>query len=195
MIQVGLLFSGGKDSALAAILLEPVEAVTLVTGTFGITEDWRVAKAAADSLGLPFERLELDRSVAESAAEQILADGYPRVGIQLVHEHALERAAEAEFDAIADGTRRDDRTPTVDRSLARSLEDRHGVEYIAPLRGLGRRTVDRLVGEHLEVVTGPSESIERADYEGELRALLGPEATDSLFPAHEQSRVVGRADS
>jgi len=40
-------------------------------------------------------------------------------------------------EVVADGTRRDDRVPTLDRSFAQSLEDRHGVSYVRPLLGYG----------------------------------------------------------
>ena len=89
-----------------------------------------------------------------------------------------------------------DPTATVDRSTARSLEDRRGVDYLAPLAGVGRGAVDRLVDAHLTVRAGPSESLSRADYEAELRARLadraGPDAVASVFPDHEQTVVRGR---
>ena len=193
MATLGLLFSGGKDSALAALILEPYHDLTLLTGTFGVTDEWRYAATAAESLGLAFERLDLKQDVAHRAVEQVRSDGYPRTAIQSVHEHALEVAAATGFDAVADGTRRDDRSPRVTDSFARSLEDRHGVEYLAPLRGIGHRTIDRLTADLLVVETGPSADVGRADYEGELRAMLGPEEVRDCFPPHEQSRVVGRA--
>jgi hypothetical protein len=227
-MQLGLCYSGGKDSTLAAFLLDRFYDVTLVTAHFGITDDWRRAEATAEALEFPFETIELDRSVAVDAVDRMLEDGYPRNGIQQVHEHALEAVAtmdlpatdggtEAEgegagdgvvdadadtepptdgFDAIADGTRRDDRVPTISRATAQSLEDRHGVDYVAPLTGFGRGAVDRLVEATLEVEVGPSDEIQRADYEAELRALLadraGPDAVDEVFPDHEQTAVVGR---
>jgi len=194
-MDVAVLYSGGKDSTLAALLLDPFYDVTLVTGTFGVGSDWRHAERAAERLGYPFRRLDLDPAVADEAVDRMLADGYPREGIQRVHEHALERAADLDVAAVADGTRRDDRTPTVPRSTARSLEDRRGVDYLAPLAGFGRRAVDRLVDATLDVETGPSESVPRADYEAELRALLadreGADAVDAVFPAHEQTVVRG----
>jgi hypothetical protein len=125
----------------------------------------------------------------------MVEDGYPRNGIQQVHEHALERVAELDVDAIADGTRRDDRVPTVSRAQAQSLEDRHDVDYLAPLSGFGRRAVDRLVDANLEVESGPSERITKGDYETELRALIaeehGPDTVETVFPEHEQTYVRG----
>jgi hypothetical protein len=194
-MEVGVLYSGGRDSTLAALLLDGVGDVTLLGCTFGITDDYEHARAAAAAVDFPFERVTLDESVARAAADRILDDGYPRHGIQSVHEHALERAAQAGYEAVADGTRRDDRVPTVGRSLARSIEDRHGVAHLAPLAGVGRGAVDALADAHLDVETGPSERIPKGDYEAELRALIageyGPERVVDLFPEHTQSRVTG----
>src|SRR6056297_3346658 len=199
-MDLGLLYSGGKDSTLAALLLEDFYDVTLVTATFGVTDDHDNARRTADGLGFDFETVELDEGVAEEAVEQMVADGYPRNGIQQVHLAALEAVAELDFDAVADGTRRDDRVPSVSRAQAQSLEDRYGVEYIVPLAGFGRGAVDSLVEETLDVTTGPSEQIPKADYEDELRNLLadehGEEAVAEVFPEHTQTYVRGfaRAD-
>lgn len=195
-MECGLLFSAGKDSSLSALLLEEFYDVTLVTAHFGITDDWKYAREAADSLGFPFVDIELEEATVDEAAERIYDDGFPRGGIQLVHEATLEVVA-AEYDVIADGTRRDDRVPTVSRAVAQSLEDRHGVDYVAPLSGFGRGAIDRLVDTHLTVESGPSETIQKGDYETELRERIrsqwGETAVEDLFPDHEQTRVTGRA--
>jgi len=197
-MRCGVLYSAGKDSTLAALLLEPFYDVTLVTGSFGVVES-APAREAAEAVGFPHEIVGLDRAVAEAAVDRMHEDGYPRDGIQQVHEHAVERvAAEVELDALADGTRRDDRVPTVDRPFAQSVEDRFGVDYLAPLAGIGRGAVDAMVDDSLDVETGPSEAVPKADYEVELRALLaerhGERAVDRVFPDHTQSRVRGRRD-
>lgn len=190
-----VLFSGGKDSALAALLLDRFYEVTLVSCHFGTTDAPAHAREAAGALGFPHETVELDREVAAAAVERMHADGFPRNGIQRVHDHALERVAQREGDAVADGTRRDDRAPTVSRATAQSLEDRHGVDYCAPLAGFGRRAVDRLAEASLVVESGPSERLPKGDYEADLRALLrakhGAAAVEAVFPDHEQTRVVG----
>jgi predicted subunit of tRNA(5-methylaminomethyl-2-thiouridylate) methyltransferase len=194
-MECGLLFSGGKDSSLAALLLDGFYDVTLVTAHFGVTEDWEHARESAEALGFPFEEIEMGEEVADEAAEQMRGDGYPRQGIQQVHEAALEAVA-GEYEVVADGTRRDDRVPTVSRAVAQSLEDRHGIDYVAPLSGFGRGAVDRLVDSHLVVESGPSEEVPKGDYETELRERIrqrwGPEVVDDVFPDHEQTRVVGR---
>ena len=194
-MELGLLYSGGKDSTLAALVLERFYDVTLATAHFGVTDEWEHAREAADAAGFEFTALELDHEVAEEAVELMREDGYPRNGIQHVHEHALEVLADEGFDAIADGTRRDDRVPTVSRAQAQSLEDRHDVDYLSPLSGFGRRAVDRLVDAELDIEVGPSEEIPRADYEAELRALLaeehGDDAIREVFPDHDQTYVHG----
>jgi predicted subunit of tRNA(5-methylaminomethyl-2-thiouridylate) methyltransferase len=193
-MEVGLLYSGGKDSTLAALLLDRVADVTLLCGTFGITDDYEHAQEAAAAAGFPSARLDLAEPVAAEAVGKILADGYPRNGIQQVHEHALERAAAGSFDAVGDGTRRDDRVPAVDRALAQSVEDRFGVAHLAPLAGFGREAIDELAAAHLVVETGPSATVPKGDYETELRERIreteGQRRVDDVFPAHEQSRVV-----
>jgi len=192
-MRLGLLYSGGKDSTLAALLLDEFYDVTLVTAHFGVTDDWEHAEETAARLGYPFERVELDADVAAEAVEQMFEDGYPRNAIQSVHMHALETVADMDFSAVADGTRRDDRVPSVSRAQAQSLEDRHDVDYIAPLSGFGRGAVDGLVDATLDVTVGPSEEIPRSDYEAELRALLaeehGADAIGDVFPDHEQTYV------
>lgn len=197
-MELALLYSGGKDSSLAAQLLDRFYDVRCVTGSFGVTDDWEHAERAAEALEFPFARVDLDREVAEAAAEAIVADGYPRNGIQRVHEHALETIAERDIDAIADGSRRDDRVPTVSRAQAQSLEDRHGIDYISPLSGFGRHAVDRLVEETFDVQQGPSEAVPKADYEDELRTLIaaehGDETVADVFPDHRQTYVRGRHD-
>ncbi|MFD1585953.1 alpha hydrolase [Halorientalis brevis] len=205
-MHVGLCYSGGKDSTLAALLLDSFYDVTLVAATFGVTDAAAHARDAAAAVGFPLITVELDESVARDAVDRMVEDGYPRTGIQRVHDHALETVAAGEFridaadelrsfDAIADGTRRDDRVPTVSRAQAQSIEDRHDVDYLAPLSGFGRSAVDDLVDATLEVETGPSEEIAKGDYEAELRALMaeeyGDDAVTEVFPAHDQTRVVG----
>jgi|GEM_PF-50849 len=224
---VAALFSAGKDSALAAHLLDHVHDVVVCHCTFDVLDGadtdsptldgdpWpaavgtdspptAVAARAAEALDFHFETAELDPKVADEAVERMVADGYPRAGIQRVHEHALETVAGRErvagrpLTAVSDGTRRDDRVPSVDRSLAQSLEDRHEVDYIRPLAGYGRGAVDDLVDRLFEVETGPSETLATADYETELRALMaaehGPDVVSEVFPTHTQSRVVGRRE-
>ena len=195
-MRAGVLFSGGKDSTLAALLLDGFYDVTLVHAGFGVGEAADNAGETADAVGFPFEPVELDDGVADEVVERMREDGFPRNGIQRVHEAALDAVAGAGYDAVADGTRRDDRVPTVSRAWAQSLEERHGVDYLSPLAGFGRGAVDRLVEEQLEVEEAPAADLAKGDYEAELRELVreagGDEAVAEVFPDHVQTRVIGR---
>jgi len=207
MPTAATLFSAGKDSTLAALLLDPFYDVVACSCTFGLSMGPSVAETAREAgerVGFTVATVELDEAVAHEAVERMVADGYPREGIQLVHEHALEtvagleRVAGESFTVVADGTRRDDRAPVIDRPFAQSLEDRHGVDYVRPLAGYGRRAIDDLAARSLDVKRGPSEELATGDYETELRALMadeyGQKRVDEVFPEHTQSRVVGRAE-
>lgn len=195
-MEVAVCYSGGKDSTLAALLLEGFYEVTLVCATAGITESAAHAREAADAVGFSFETASIEERVVREAAAQMVEDGFPRNGIQRLHEATLEVVAGTGYDAVADGTRRDDRVPRVARAHAQSLEDRHGTDYLAPLSGFGRGAVDELVAANLEVESGPSEEIPKGDYETELRAVIAeeysPETVIRIFPEHTQTRVRGR---
>jgi predicted subunit of tRNA(5-methylaminomethyl-2-thiouridylate) methyltransferase len=195
-MDAGVLFSGGKDSTLAALALDRFYDVTLVTAHFGVTDAVDHARATAEATGFPFEAVELDRAVAAAAVDRMLDDGYPRDGIQQVHEYALERVAADGYGAVADGTRRDDRVPTVSRAWAQSLEERHDVDYLSPLAGFGRGAVDRLADATLEVEEGPARDLAKGDYEAELRELVrdaeGDALTEEIFRDRVQTRVTGR---
>jgi predicted subunit of tRNA(5-methylaminomethyl-2-thiouridylate) methyltransferase len=194
-MKVQVLYSGGQDSSLSAVLLEPFFDVELVTCSFG-SGAWRHAKAAADAIGFPFKTITLGVEVMEECTNLILKNGYPRYGINYVHRMALEAlAADAKNGYIADGTRRDDHSPMLTMPEIKSLEMRYGVSYIRPLAGYGRHAIDALVREHFEVVEGPA--IEKADYEAEIRSSIikkyGERTVERLFPeAHAQSRVMRR---
>lgn len=194
-MNISVLFSGGKDSSLAAILLEPFFEVTLVTCNFGFAETWKTARKAASELGFPHEILQIDGSIIESACDMAVSDGYPNRAIDHIHTRALQYAASGHL-ILADGTRRDDRVPMLGSSDVQRLEDTCGCMYIRPLLGYGRRAVDALVDIHLEIVEDESERIEKSDYEAELRALIEErydrEMVHAIFPRHIQSRVIRR---
>ncbi|MDD3041900.1 MAG: alpha hydrolase [Methanosarcinaceae archaeon] len=196
-MRVSVLFSGGKDSSLAALLLEPFFDVELVTCTFGLVPTGEIAAKTAGELNFPHRTLLLDRGILESAYELIMKDGFPKNAINHIHEKAVEAlASDPEVPVIADGTRRDDRVPVLDLPRARSIEDRFGVQYTCPLRGYGRKAVDLLVKKHLIIEEGLSEYTVKADYETELRELIrqraGEDKIRDLFPVHVQSHVLTR---
>lgn len=187
-MRASVLFSAGKDSSLAAIMLRPYYEVELVTVSLGVSKAHRIAQGAARILGLPHRVVELP--VAEEAVRMAMEDGYPRNAIDMVHREALELVA-SQSRVVADGTRRDDRAPRLSRGEARSLEDRHNVQYLRPLMGYGRPAVDYLVDRLLVVEEG--EDIEKADYEADIRELMrrehGQGAVEKVFPRHTQSRI------
>ncbi len=190
------LYSGGKDSSLAAWMLTRVGYdVELVTISFGLLDNWRFARETAERLGFEHRVLYLPREVLERAADMAIKDGYPNNAIQFVHERALEAiAAMSEVERVSDGTRRDDRVPFLDLPKARSLEDRFNVAYIRPLLGLGYKTIRELTERLFVIEIKESEELKKADYEVELRHLLRERGIDPLkiFPnSHYQSRVLG----
>ncbi|AAM07463.1 TPA: alpha hydrolase [Methanosarcina acetivorans] len=196
-MKVSVLFSGGKDSSLSALLLEPFFEVELVTCNFGLLPTGEIAAKTAEELHFPHRVLSLDREILEKAYELVLNEGFPRGAINYIHGRAVETLAlDPAVKLIADGTRRDDRVPMLSISQVRSIEDRLGVQYFCPLKGCGKKIVDSLVGAYLNIEQGPSESTQKADYETELRELIrqrqGEAAIKELFPVHFQSHVFSR---
>jgi|APLow6443716910_1056828.scaffolds.fasta_scaffold260836_1 predicted subunit of tRNA(5-methylaminomethyl-2-thiouridylate) methyltransferase len=198
-MRTSVLFSGGKDSALSALLMEPFFEVELVTCSFGLLPNQELAAKTAKELGFPHRILSLKWEILEKAYEKIMNDGFPKYAINYIHEKAIETLAlDPDVKFIADGTRRDDRVPVLSISQVRSIEDRLGIQYICPLKGYNRKTVSTLVERYLRIEEGPSESIPKADYEIELRELIrqrhGDEKIKELFPAHIQSHVLSRKE-
>jgi predicted subunit of tRNA(5-methylaminomethyl-2-thiouridylate) methyltransferase len=67
-MKVAVLFSGGKDSSLAALLLEPFfEEIELINFSFGHDDSWMRAKDAAGELGYPLRRMIFSEDVLESS--------------------------------------------------------------------------------------------------------------------------------
>lgn len=126
-MKVGILFSGGKDSALAAILLSPFAQIELATVSFGIVPN--DAASVARVLGFPHVIIGLEAALATATVDAMIEDGYPNRGINHLHKTALERAA-ARYQVVADGTRRDDKAPLLNVREARSLEDRSAIDYV-----------------------------------------------------------------
>ncbi len=190
------LYSGGKDSSLAAWILTKIGyEVELVTVSFGLLDNWRFAMETAERLGFKHKVLYLPRETLEKAADMAIKDGHPNNAIQFIHERALEALASLpEVERVSDGTRRDDRVPFLDLPRARSLEDRFNVAYVRPLLGFGYKTIMELTERLFVVEIRESEELQKADYEVELRHLLRENGIDPLtiFPkSHYQSRVLG----
>ncbi|MGB4362746.1 MAG: hypothetical protein WBI71_02730 [Methanothermobacter tenebrarum] len=189
-----VLYSGGKDSSLMATILKRLNLeVELVTANFGVYKSWVPAAQSAKALGFPHKILRLDKSILDEAVEMIIDDGFPNNGIDFVHRQALEAAA-GKYDIIADGTRRDDRTPKLTKDEIRSFEDRNSVEYIN-LAGFGYKTINRLASQLFILKREKSDIHNNSDYEIEIRYLIdkikGKGESSRFFPEHYQTRVIG----
>jgi len=192
-----ILFSGGKDSGLTTLLLEPFfDEIELVTFSFGQDDSWKAARAAADELGHPHIRHIFEEGVMDRALEILTATGYPNDALNYVHSIAVDALAK-ECKFVADGTRRDDRAPKMDASAIRSLEDRMHVHYLRPLAGLGVKAIKAMASRYLEFVEEPSEKYPASDFEIGLRYALaekcGQNEVDRIFHKnHTHTRVIRR---
>jgi predicted subunit of tRNA(5-methylaminomethyl-2-thiouridylate) methyltransferase len=196
-MKTAVLFSGGKDSGLSALLLEPFfDEIELVTFTFGHDEAWMVAEKAAQELGHPHRRIAFEEGVLDRALDKLISTGYPNVALNYVHSLALETLAK-EYEFVADGTRRDDRAPKMSYSEIRSLEDRMHVHYLRPLAGLGGRAIRAMASRYLDFEEELSIRYPASDFEVGLRYALagrhGEREVDRIFPGnHTHTRVIRR---
>ena len=159
-----VLYSGGKDSSLMGVILTRLGYdVELVTANFGVYDSFYPARNSAESINLKHRVLNLDVSILERAVDMIMEDGFPNEGIKLIHKEVVEAVAD-EYDVVADGTRRDDKTP---------------VKY--------------LVGNLFELKNEKSNKETSSDYEVEIRCLIDQKGGNSseIFPEHYQTNVVG----
>lgn len=196
-MKAGVLYSGGKDSSLAAILLGTYYEVELNTFVFDPLRQIPSLEAAAGALGYPLKKRVFREGLMEEMADLVIAKGYPNDAINAVHQAAIESLA-TDYDVVGDGTRFDDRVPMLSRETVQSLMGRTGCSYVRPLLGVPRREVDRLADRLLLVKYGETGTIRNGDYEAEIRDAIRARGLDvaSLFPAHhEQSLVVGRKNN
>jgi predicted subunit of tRNA(5-methylaminomethyl-2-thiouridylate) methyltransferase len=193
-MKAGVLYSGGKDSSLAAIMLGTYYEVELNTFVFDPFRQIPTLEAAAGALGFPIKKRVFREGMLNEMADLVIAKGYPNDAINAVHQAALESLA-GEYNVVGDGTRFDDRVPMLSREAVQSLGSRTGCSYVRPLLGYVRREVDRLADQLLVVNYGETGTIRNGDYEAEIRDAIRARGLDpaSLFPAHhEQSLVAGR---
>ncbi|WP_303248046.1 hypothetical protein [uncultured Methanobrevibacter sp.] len=187
-----VLYSGGKDSSLMGVTLQRLGFdVELCTVNFGVYDSFIPASLSAESLGFTHKVVNLDTDILDEACNMIMEDGFPNDGIKFLHENVVEEVA-SRFDVIADGTRRDDRTPKLDKNQIRSLEDRKDVQYIN-LDSFGFKTINMVTSNLFEVSSERSNKDNNSDYEVEIRTLIdekGGNSTD-IFPEHYQTRVIG----
>ena len=196
-MEAGVLFSGGKDSALAAIMLARDYGVELNTFVFDPDREVPAVRAAAAALSLPFRKRVLGRGLLEEAVDLLLACGYPNDAIDMVHRTAVETLSR-EYAVIGDGTRREDGVPRIERSEVQHLEMTTGCSYVRPLLGYGKPEVERLAGRLLVVRYGETGSMGNGDYEEEIRSAIKARGIDPapfFPPSHLQSLVVARKET
>ena len=193
-MKAGVLYSGGKDSSIVAVILKKLGyEVELVTVNFGVYPSWKAAAESSSNLGFKHRILMADPDILKDAVDTIINDGFPNNGINHIHKYALEMAAK-DYSLVADGTRRDDKVPKLNFNEVRSFEDRNGVEYIN-LGGFGHKSINNLSKTLFEVKKELSNRENNSDYEIEIRFLIsdleGDELAFKIFPEHLQSRVIG----
>lgn len=198
MQKASVLFSGGKDSSLAAVLLEPFYDIELVTCNFGIVESFQGAQESAVQLGFKHRVLACGVQILEHALDMAMNDGFVNNAINYIHKEVLTTLSkESSIVIIADGIRRDDRVPMLTPAEVQSIEAKYGVAYIRPLFGYGRSAVNGLVDQYLVCEENESTQSSSSDYEVELRALMRARFTDNavaaIFPdKHIQSHIFTR---
>lgn len=189
-----VLYSGGKDSSLMAVILQKLGyQVELVTVNFSTFPSWKPAAESATMLGFPHHIIKATNTILQNTAEMILSDGYPNNGINYIHQQALLLVAD-QYPVIADGIRRDDKVPKLDTNQIRSLEDSKKVEYLN-LTGFGHKTIDNLSEKLFNIKKELTTVDNNSDYEIEIRYLIdqlrGDGTASHIFPKHIQSRVIG----
>jgi predicted subunit of tRNA(5-methylaminomethyl-2-thiouridylate) methyltransferase len=193
-MKAGVLFSGGKDSSLAAIMLGTYYEVELNFFVFDPSRQVPSVDAAAQVLGFPLKKRVFKKGFLDEMVDLVKTCGYPNDAINTVHQVAVETLS-SEYAVVGDGTRFNDRVPMLTRAEVQSLGNRTGCSYVRPLLGYVRPEVDRLVDRFLVVKYGETGTIRNGDYEAEIREACASWGIDtsSLFPAHhDQSLVIGR---
>ena len=191
-MKAGVLYSGGKDSSFMTVMLERLGLdVELCTANFGVYDSYIPAEKSAKSLGFKHNVLKMDKEILNTTCDMIMEDGFPNDGIKFIHESVVEEIAD-KYDIIADGTRRDDRTPKLNVNQIRSLEDRKDVQYIN-LDSFGHKSVKLITSNLFEISHEKSNKDNSSDYEVEIRTLIDEKGGNSLdiFPEHYQTRVIG----
>jgi tRNA methyltransferase len=196
-MKAGVLFSGGKDSSLAALLLAENYEVELNTFVFSPGSTIPQIEQAAAELGFPHYKRIFSPELLSEAADMVVQCGHPSQAIQRIHREAVRILCNS-YEVVGDGTRFGDRVPLLTDDEVRSISDGCGCSYVRPLIGYPKREVQRLAARYLEVRYGETGQIRSGDYEHEIRRELDRRGIplSSLFPPnHEQSLVTARRSS
>lgn len=191
-MKTAVLYSGGKDSSLMAVILNRLGYdVELITINFGKFDSSIPARKSAHSLGFKHRVMKLDEKILSDAVDMIIKDNFPNNGINYIHHTVLEILAD-DYDIIADGTRREDRIPKLTFPEIQSLEDRKNIQYLN-LTGIGYKTINDTSSRLFNLQKSESNIHNSSDYEMEIRVMLEEKGynTDEIFPQHIQSRVIG----
>ncbi len=190
-MKAGVLYSGGKDSSLSALLLSRDYDVELLTFVFDAARPLPAIENAARELGFPFRKIAFPAGFLDEMADMVVRDGHPVNAINEIHSRSLLRAAE-EYEVVADGTRRDDKVPMRMPAEVQSFEMKHGVSYVRPLLGIGKKEIIHLAERFFEIAYGETGTLENGDYESEIRDALKRRNIDlkPLFPDHHEQSLV-----
>ncbi|MDR2544915.1 MAG: hypothetical protein LBD03_05150 [Methanobrevibacter sp.] len=192
-MNTAVLYSGGKDSSLIAIILKKMGFnPILINANFGVFKSYVPALNSAKSLCLDFDILELDKEILEKGVDMIIKNKFPNNGIDYIHKEVIENLSDLKYGIIADGTRRDDRVPKLTKNEIRSLEDRKNIQYLN-LDGFGYKTIDFIANNLFKFKKEKSNRENSSDYEVEIRYLIDEKGFKSseIFPEHYQTRVIG----
>ena len=191
-MKAAVLYSGGKDSSFVAVMLKRLGLeVELCTANFGVYDSYIPAAKSAKALGFNHNVLEMDFDILNKTCEMIMDDGFPNDGIKYIHQCTVDEIAR-DYDIIADGTRRDDRTPKLNVNQIRSLEDRMNVQY-TNLDSFGHKSIKLITSNLFEISHEKSNKDNSSDFEVEIRTMIDNKGGNSLdiFPEHYQTRVIG----
>ncbi len=198
-METAVLFSGGKDSSFVNIFLKKILPCNIInyTVTFGVNSNWKYAEETAKALEFPFKLFLADLEILERSVDRIEKDGFANDGITFLHKAVIETfVQEINVDIVADGTRRDDRSPKLDLADMRRIEDMYDVSYVAPLMGISYRILKPICFSLFTIKEGPTDLIKKSDYESEIKGLMEKRGLNpnDFFPKHSQSRVIGYRD-
>ena len=191
-MKAAVLYSGGKDSSLMATILKGLGFdVDLCTVNFGVYKSYLPAQKSAKNLNFNHKIINIDEKYLKTGCEIILNDGFPNEGIKFIHNTALKFISH-DYEVIADGIRRDDRTPKLNINQIRSLEDQFNVQYIN-LDSFGHKSIKLLSENLFNLSLEKSNNENSSDYEVEIRTWIDMNGGDSskLFPEHYQTHVIG----